>query len=76
MSTCAHRIEGACTHPRSHSTTCVMDDSRAHQCRLVYNDRRRASVVVEVDRREKLGEKLGVKRVAVSPFDALFTEGK
>lgn len=43
-SNCQHCVDNACTHPKTQSPTCVLDDPRAHQCRLVYNDKRRQPV--------------------------------
>lgn len=62
---CTHLVEGKCTHPRTHCDTCVLDDIRAHQCRLVYNDKRRPSVL------SPLVQARGPRMPKATPFSPL-----
>jgi len=73
-SNCVHLINGACTHTKSNNPVCVMDDPRAHQCRLVYNDRRRKPREDWAERDYPVPRKatvVVVPTVPASPFDAL-----
>lgn len=80
---CPHMVDGVCTSPKSSSTVCVLDDTRAIMCRIITQEKANARVVGApswpVSHKRQVYERRTPARVVVkigiepaSPFDALF----